>query len=684
LSDIGTKASTLLKGVAWQNSERHFPTVKMANWDLNGKAEQAYLAGVFRDSGGAGVVLGACLTIVILLSMCILRIYFKGGCCTTGQFARSSTMHKVGTFFGLVLMCGVLGLCGFKVFLGSKQLAVGANAIFTDTVKSSEDAAGFFCANSTGAARMKYSTAAMAGGGVEQRRRRLEASLASGGFAMEVGGMAHWASGAGRRLDMFGGSAMDAEALREIRSNAKHCGPTSLAAFLGNVTGKVGHELTQVLAFVDTLHGATPPLGKVVGYLKNVGTHINGIGALFDDTKSNLSAVEAEITKAKAAGLPLPLPQLPDMSKMDASMFTSARAKIQQVETQAEGMYDQVRKGLDEMTAPMKKQLGGMNDQIDSMAGGFTQKLISMQNMALQSGKMVANIQATYTSSYANLQTTVLGALALVPFAINCIGLLGYVLGCCCKTCRCSCFNRCSAYLVFAFLFWLALIGGVFRAVNALMTDVCAERYGLIKFYTQDMNIPLRTSNLNLSGHIAEALRCNESTPAPSNLVDIFHLRQELNVSSMVAGATAKVAVAQEMLNKTDALDSAMGMMGGIDAMLNVPLAEQFNASQIMAQIAKADEMMPPVGPDGKLNMSDPLTQEKLKAAAKLMGGDAAQQFDIAAVRSCVLPLRASSAEECALTFLPDTPHLPTTPPPHVLPVRFARSCYSCKPGWRR
>ena len=108
VSDIGKKASALLKGVAWQNSQRHFPKVKMANWDLNGKAEQAYLAGVFRDSGGAGVVLGACLTIVILLSMCILRIYFKGGCCTTGQFARSSSLHKVGTFFGLVLIIAIV------------------------------------------------------------------------------------------------------------------------------------------------------------------------------------------------------------------------------------------------------------------------------------------------------------------------------------------------------------------------------------------------------------------------------------------------------------------------------------------------------------------------------------------------------------------------------------------------
>ena len=60
---------------------------------------------------------------------------------------------------------------------------------------------------------------------------------------------------------------LERKLLLEIASNAKHCGPTSLTKFLTNVTGKVGHELDEVLAFMDTMHGATPPLGKVhIGY----------------------------------------------------------------------------------------------------------------------------------------------------------------------------------------------------------------------------------------------------------------------------------------------------------------------------------------------------------------------------------------------------------------------------------
>ena len=58
ITDIGRKASTLLDGMAWKQSTRHFPQVKYSEWDINGKAEQQYISGVFRDSGGIGIVLG--------------------------------------------------------------------------------------------------------------------------------------------------------------------------------------------------------------------------------------------------------------------------------------------------------------------------------------------------------------------------------------------------------------------------------------------------------------------------------------------------------------------------------------------------------------------------------------------------------------------------------------------------
>jgi hypothetical protein len=402
-------------------------------------------------------------------------------------------------------------------------------------------------------------------------------------------------------------------------SDAATCGNKSMVGFVRNCTKKVTFELAKVDLMTDSLSKISEPAADMSKSLTAVADSLGGIRISITAVKNNMTAL-----KRACAALPAMSSvssNLPDNSVFDnlVGPLQSGRTMMLGAKGQMSGLFHNETGMVGKMSKMLQGALGPANEMLSTQVSQVEMMLLGVQDQLLSSRITLTSTQQAYNQLAFTRIPHVLGGLALVPFFVNLLSIVALL-------CGCRIFSKCSACLTFLFLFWFCLIGGLFRVIHAVTYDVCAEHEQLLSFYTEEYEFQLPNSNatLALAPHWRELLYCgtgvmingtNGTAPhtVPDNLIDIYNLRDAMDLNSIIMPMVTQLAEGAGQLNAGMITNMTDQMLSGMDGFSSANMSAYTNSlKEMQAEIDAQGADVPKLGVNGQLDFTDPATRTKM------------------------------------------------------------------------